>query len=77
MIEVKGLRERHGLTREQFCHIFHPLPMRTLQAWELGERRCPEYVFIMMEKLLELAQRLGGLDDFKNGYIDRVDSNDV
>lgn len=68
MIEVKALRERHGLTREQFCDIFQPLPVRTLQAWELGERKCPMYVYLMMEKLLELAQRLGGLDEFKKGY---------
>lgn len=66
MNEVKRLRERYGLSRQQFCDVFC-IPYRTVQAWELDHRKCPLYVYLMMEKLLELAQRLGGLDEFKKG----------
>jgi transcriptional regulator with XRE-family HTH domain len=66
MGDVKQLRERFGLTREQFCDAFC-IPYRTLQAWELGDRRCPLYVFRMVEMLLELSDRSGGLEAFKNG----------
>lgn len=66
MGDVKRLRERFGLTREQFCDVFC-IPYRTLQSWELGARRCPLYVFRMMEMLLFLSERSGGLEAFKNG----------
>lgn len=66
MGDVKDLRERFGLTRDQFCDAFC-IPYRTLQSWELGIRRCPLYVFRMMEMLLELSERSGGLEAFKNG----------
>lgn len=66
MGDVKQLRERFGLSREQFCDVFC-IPYRTLQSWELGLRRCPLYVFRMMEMLLELSDRWGGLEAFKNG----------
>lgn len=67
MGDVKLLRERFGLTREQFCDVFC-IPYRTLQSWELGARRCPLYVFRMMEMLLELSERTGGLEAFKKEY---------
>jgi DNA-binding transcriptional regulator YiaG len=66
MGDVKHLRERFGLTREQFCDAFC-IPYRTLQSWELGLRCCPLYVFRMMEMLLELSERTGGLEAFKKG----------
>lgn len=69
MCDVKQLRERFGLTREQFCDAFC-IPYRTLQSWELGLRRCPLYVFRMMEMLLDLSERTGGLEAFKKGEND-------
>lgn len=66
MNDVKQLRERYGLTRDQFCDVFC-IPYRTLQSWELGDRRCPLYVFRMMEMLLDLSDRFGSLESFKNG----------
>lgn len=70
MGDVKRLRERFGLSREQFCDVFC-IPYRTLQSWELGARRCPLYVFRMMEMLLELSERSGGLEAFKEGGVRR------
>lgn len=66
MNDVKDLRERFGLSRDQFCDAFC-IHYRTLQSWEVGARRCPVYVFRMMEMLLELSERSGGLEAFKKG----------
>lgn len=66
MEEIKNLRIRAGLTRNEFCDVFG-VPYRTLQAWELGVRRCPVYVLRMMEALLDLSERTGGLEAFKSG----------
>ena len=66
MDNIKDLRERYQLTRQQFCEAFS-IPYRTLQSWELGARSCPLYVFRMMEMLLELSERTGGLEAFKRG----------
>ena len=56
MNEIIELRERYGLTRKEFSALF-AIPERTVQAWELGERRCPGYVYGMMEALLFLFDR--------------------
>ena len=66
MNEIKDLRERYQLSRAQFCRAFC-IPYRTLQAWELGLRSCPVYVLHMIEMLLHLSDRLGGLEAFKEG----------
>lgn len=44
----KELRERSGMSRKQFCEYFG-IPYRTLQDWELGNRKCPEYLLDLME----------------------------
>lgn len=50
--DVKELRERAGMTRAQFCDFFG-LPYRTLQNWELGERKCAEWILDLMAYKLE------------------------
>lgn len=64
--DVRLLREQYGLTRMQFCEALE-IPYRTVQAWELGVRSCPLYTYMMIKKLLELSDRFGGLEAFKNG----------
>ena len=64
--DVRVLREQYGLTRKQFCEALE-IPYRTVQAWELGDRSCPLYTYMMIKKLLELSDRFGGLEAFKNG----------
>ena len=43
-MNIKELREQYNLSRQQFCEYFH-IPYRTLQDWELGNRKCPDYLF--------------------------------
>lgn len=45
---VKELREAAGMTRQQFTEYFG-IPYRTLQDWELGNRKCPAYLLDLME----------------------------
>lgn len=49
---VKELRERSGMTRPQFAEYFG-IPYRTVQDWELGNRKCPEYLLALMEYKLK------------------------
>ena len=53
------LRDSTGMTRREFCEYFE-IPYRTLQDWELGNRKMPEYLFRLMEykiKMEGLAKR--------------------
>lgn len=40
---IKSERIRHGLTQHQLSDITG-IPFRTIQNWEGGQRKCPEYV---------------------------------
>lgn len=42
-MSIKEARERAGLTREELS-IWLGIPYRTLQNWETGSRKCPDYV---------------------------------
>lgn len=41
------LRNSTGMTRKEFCEYFE-IPYRTLQDWELGNRKMPEYLLRLM-----------------------------
>jgi len=64
--DIRVLREQYGLSRKQFCEALE-IPYRTVQAWELGDRSCPLYTYMMIKKLLELSDPPRGLEAFKNG----------
>lgn len=72
MGEIKNLRERYQLSRQQFSDLFC-IPLRTVQSWELGDRSCPLYVYLMLEELLELKDLHGELQGFRKG--DNNDNN--
>lgn len=41
MIKIKEIRTQFGLSQSQFAN-FVGIPVRTLQSWESGHRKCPE-----------------------------------
>lgn len=41
------LREEMGMNRRQFADYFG-IPYRTVQDWELGNRKMPEYLLRLM-----------------------------
>lgn len=44
----KDLRQRSGMNLTQFSEYFH-IPYRTIQHWEAGTRKCPEYLLELMQ----------------------------
>lgn len=65
MEAIKDLRELSGMTRTQFAEYFG-IPYRTVQDWELGNRKCPEYLLELMrykltkEALIRADMERGG-----------------
>ncbi len=54
MTTIKSERIKHGLTQEQLAKITG-VPVRTVQNWEGGQRKCPDYVEKMiLDKLNQL-----------------------
>ncbi len=49
-ITFKGLRHKMGLTQTQVSNIYG-IPYSTIQKWEAGINRPPEYVLKMMWEL--------------------------
>lgn len=46
------LRDDTGMNRKQFAEYFS-IPYRTVQDWELGNRKMPEYLLKLMEYKVE------------------------
>ena len=40
---MKELRKKYNLTRKQLSE-FTGIPYRTIQNWECGQRKCPQYI---------------------------------
>lgn len=43
MQTIKEIRQSAGLSQAKFAAALN-IPLRTVQAWEIGERSCPDYV---------------------------------
>jgi len=50
IIEIRNLT---ALNRSDFAKKYN-IPYRTLQDWELGNRKCPDYVAEMLERLVRI-----------------------
>lgn len=48
MMNIKDLRLQYGMNRLQFAEFFG-IPYRTIQDWELENRKCPAYLFDLMK----------------------------
>lgn len=49
---IRHARMKYGLTQQQLADITG-IPHRTIQNWEGGQRKCPEYVTNMIIDLLD------------------------
>lgn len=60
--KIRKIREQTGLSRKDFS-IHIGIPLRTIEDWEAGRRRPPEYIprlieyQIKYEKLIEKSKR--------------------
>lgn len=53
---IRHARVKHGLTQTQLANLTG-IPMRNIQNWETGDRKCPVYVEkLILEKLDRLDQ---------------------
>ena len=52
MQTIKEIRQTTGLSQAKFCEVLN-IPKRTLQDWEQGQRKCPEYVAEMIAYRVE------------------------
>lgn len=54
------LRNSTGMNRREFAEYFE-IPYRTIQEWELGNRRMPDYLFRLMAYKIQMEQNKGTL----------------
>lgn len=59
-MDIKTLRKATGLSQSQFAKKFEINPMN-ISHWERGDRKPPEYVTFMMEKILEQEKEISEL----------------
>lgn len=50
-----ALRDCTGMTRGEFSEYFQ-IPYRTLQDWELGNRRMPDYLLRLMAYKIKMEK---------------------
>lgn len=53
---VRELRECMNLSQGKFAEYFD-IPVRTVQDWEQGRRKPPEYVVGMMERIYKAEEK--------------------
>lgn len=61
-MDFKELRKQSGMNLTQFGKYFG-IPYRTIQNWERGERKCPEYLLELMKYKLEHKEKQGRWED--------------
>jgi DNA-binding transcriptional regulator YiaG len=47
-MEFKDLRRESGMTQQQYADYFG-IPKRTIENWERGVNKCPQYLLNLME----------------------------
>lgn len=52
-MEIKDLRNKMGLSQKQFSDYFG-IPVRTIQCWEIGQRKPPDYIPELLERIWKL-----------------------
>lgn len=52
------LRSSTGMNRREFADYFE-IPYRTVQEWELGNRKMPEYLLRLMAYKVEVEHKNG------------------
>jgi putative transcriptional regulator len=54
---ILELRQKTGLSQSKFANRFH-LNVRTVQQWEQGTRKAPDYVIWLIARVIELEELL-------------------
>lgn len=59
-MNIKGLREQLNMSQSEFANYFG-FNIDTLQNWEQGRSKTPEYVFNLLFKIFDLESRYKNL----------------
>lgn len=51
-MDFKELRRASGMNQTNFAKYFN-IPLRSVQHWEAGDRKCPDYVLGLMAYKLD------------------------
>lgn len=52
METIKEIREYSGLSQAKFSEKYG-IPKRSLENWESGSRKCPDYVISLLERAVK------------------------
>lgn len=52
MNTIKELRTAAGMTQKAFSQYFG-VSLRAVESWEMGTRKCPDYLFELMKYKME------------------------
>lgn len=52
MKTIKEIREYSGLSQAKFSEKYG-IPKRSLENWESGSRKCPDYVVSLLERAVK------------------------
>ncbi len=77
--KIRELREQTGMTRKDFA-VHMGIPLRTVEDWEAGRRRPPEYIPRLMSyqlKYEELIKKAEGGKDRSEIVIFETEDNEV
>lgn len=56
MSKIKETRTKLGMTQREVSNLLG-IPKRTIEDWEAGRRKCPEYVEkLVIEKLVSIRK---------------------
>lgn len=55
-LSIKDIREKTGLSQVKFSLRFC-IPRRTLEDWESGRNKCPDYTRLMLAQIVGLYKR--------------------
>lgn len=55
----KDVRLASGMGRTEFANYFN-IPYRTVQSWELGDRKCPDYLLELIQYKLDNENKKRG-----------------
>ena len=56
--KIRRLREQTGMTRKDFS-IHIGIPLRTIEDWEAGRRKPPEYIPRLIEYQIKYEELIG------------------
>ena len=62
LMTILELRQKTELSQSQFAKRFH-LNVRTVQTWEQGTRKTPDYVIWLIARVIELEEMINAKGD--------------